>query len=158
MYIYTHVYMICISFLLSRVWIDYIVRCSNLCNWSKLGSRVSWLQNSKVCRSRHTTLAISYDFIWFQCVFMHQRLIKFFSWAADSFLWDVAGSFLISFWMSCTSGWASSNSPNLSAREEMHLSSHCKTSLEILSVVFARLFSWKPTEIHSSIKMELRWY
>ena len=161
----------------------YIVRYSNFCNWSKLGSRISWLHNLKVCRSMplsqdmikvyamtstggiqllqshmisYDFIMTSYDFIWFQCVFMHQRLIKFFSWAADSLLWDVGGSFLISFWISCTSGWASSNSPNLSAREEMHLSSHCKTSLEILSVAFARLFIWKPREIHSSIKMELR--
>ena len=77
---------------------------------------------------RHITLAISYDFIWFQCGFMHQRLIKFFSWAADSFLSDLGGDFLISFWISCTSGWTSSKSPNLSAREEMPPSSHCKTS------------------------------
>ena len=91
---------------------------------------------------------------------MQQRLIKFFSWAADSLLWDVGGSFLISFWISCTSGWASSNSPNLSAREEMHLSSHCKTSLEILSVVFARLYYLEakrdPLQYQDRIKMVLR--
>ena len=172
-YIYIHIYIYLFSAIRSMdVLHPYIVRYSNLCNWSKLGSRISWLHNLKVCRSMPLSLdmikvyPLEADnssnliwFIWFQCVFMHQRLIKFFSWAADSLLWDAGGSFLISFWISCTSGWASSNSPNLSAREEMHLSSHCKTSLEILSVVFARLFYLEANrEIHSSIKMELRWY